>query len=122
MSHFFCFCANFLLYLPENVKFMKTNFIANELRKFADNLDAGNTNASEDELVELCDTLSFIMNPESKLSKYQAIKFLGISRATFDNYVQKGLIPKGMEQQGFKEKFWYKRDLVKFMNEHYGKE
>lgn len=49
--------------------------------------------------------IGFMTNPESKLSKYQAIKFLGISRATFDNYIAKGLIPKGMEQQGFKEKF-----------------
>lgn len=79
--------------------------LVNVLRTFADNIDAGNTNASEDELTELCDHISFIVNPESKLSKYQAIKFLGISRATFDNYVAKGLIPNGMEQQGFKEKF-----------------
>ena len=99
---------------------MKFGFISDELRNLANNLDAGNTNASEKELLELCDMLGFIMNPETKLSKYQAIKFLEISRATFDNYVQKGLIPKGMEQQGFKEKFWYKRDLIKF-KEEYGK-
>ena len=94
--------------------------LADGLQLLTDNIKAGNTNASEDELLELCDTLGFLMNPESKLSKYQAIKFLGISRATFDNYVAKGLIPKGMEQQGFKEKFWYKRDLIKF-KEEYGK-
>ena len=79
--------------------------LADGLQLLTDNIKAGNTNASEDELLELCDTLGFLMNPESKLSKYQAIKFLGISRATFDSYVTKGLIPKGMEQQGFKEKF-----------------
>ena len=75
---------------------------------------------NEEELLELCDAIGFMINPESKLSKYQAIKFLGISRATFDNYIAKGLIPKGMEQQGFKEKFWYKRDLVKFKQEKDG--
>lgn len=94
--------------------------LSNILRKFADDIDAGNTNASEEELIEICDQLGFIINPESKLSKYQAIKFLGISRATFDNYVRDGKLPKGLEQQGFKEKFWYKRDLVKF-KENYGK-
>lgn len=97
---------------------MNLSIIAVQLRSFADNLDAGNTNASEEELMELCDQLGFIINPESKMSKYQAIKFLGISRATFDNYIAKGLLPKGMEQQGFKEKFWYKRDLVKFKDSH----
>lgn len=84
---------------------MNKKLISDSFRQFADSIDAGNTNASESELLELCDTIGFIINPESKLSKYQAIKFLGISRATFDNYITKGLIPKGMEQQGFKEKF-----------------
>lgn len=35
----------------------------------------------------------------------------GISRATFDNYVREGKIPKGLKQPGFKELFWLKRDL-----------
>lgn len=93
---------------------MVFKLIAQQLRMFADNIDAGNTNATEEELLEMCNYLGFITDPEGKLSKYQAIRFLGISRATFDNYIAKGLIPKGMEQQGFKEKFWYKKDLVKF--------
>lgn len=92
----------------------KLKILATSLQQIVDNIEANNTHASEEELIEICDAIGFIANPESKLSKYQAIKFLGISRATFDNYVAKGLIPKGMEQQGFKEKFWYKRDLVKF--------
>ena len=97
---------------------MTSKIITQLLRNLADNIDAGNTNASEEELLEMCDYLGFISNPEGKLSKYQAIKFLDISRATFDSYVSKGLIPKGMEQQGFKEKFWYKRDLIKFKETH----
>lgn len=96
---------------------MTSKIITQLLRNLADNIDAGNTNASEEELLEMCDYLGFISNPEGKLSKYQAIKFLDISRATFDNYVNKGLVPKGMEQQGFKEKFWYKKDLVKLKEE-----
>jgi len=92
----------------------KLKILAAGLQQIVDNIEANNTYASEEELIEICDMIGLISNPESKLSKYQAIKFLGISRATFDNYVAKGLIPKGMEQQGFKEKFWYKRDLIKF--------
>lgn len=96
---------------------MTNKVIANILRKFADNIDAGNTNATEGELIEICDWLGFVMNPESKLSKYQAAKALGVSHKTFDYYVSKGYIPKGMEQQGFKEKFWYKKDIIKFKEE-----
>lgn len=38
---------------------------------------------------------------------------LGISRAKFDNKVAEGIIPKGRHQQGFKEIFWFKKDLEK---------
>lgn len=100
---------------------MVFKLIAQQLRMFADNIDAGNTNATEEELLEMCNYLGFITDPEGKLSKYQAVRFLGISRATFDNYITRGLLPKGMEQQGFKEKFWYKRDLLKFKEKYNGK-
>ena len=100
----------------------KNKSISKFFRDIADNVEANNTYASEDELLEICDMIGFMVNPESKLSKYQAVKFLGISRATFDNYVAKGLLPKGMEQQGFKEKFWYKRDLIKFKESKDGNE
>lgn len=95
--------------------------IASILRTFADSIESGNTNASEDELIEICDQLGFIMNPETKLSKYQAAKLLDVNYKTFDYYVSKGYIPKGMEQQGFKEKFWYKRDIIKFKEKKDGK-
>lgn len=97
---------------------MNFKFLATQLRYLADNIDAGNTNASEEELLAICEQLGFVVNPETKMSKYQAVKFLGISRATFDNYIVKGLIPKGLEQQGFKEKFWYKKDLTKFKEKY----
>ena len=95
--------------------------IARMLRTFADNIESGNTNATEDELIEVCDWLAFVMNPESKVSKYQAAKALGMSYKTFDYHVSKGDIPKGHEQQGFKEKFWYKRDIIKFKENRDGK-
>ena len=71
---------------------MNNRTIASILRTFADSIEAGNTNASEDELIEICDQLGFIMNPETKLSKYQAANLLGISYKTFDYYVSKGEI------------------------------
>ena len=92
---------------------LRLKLIAHSLHHFADEIDAGNTNASESELLELCDYLGFITDPEGKLSKYQAIKFLGISRATFDNWVKEGKIPEGRKEQGFKEKFWIRNDLDK---------
>lgn len=37
------------------------------------------------------------------------------SRATFDNYVRDGFIPKGIKQEGFKELSWNKADLDIFL-------
>jgi hypothetical protein len=84
---------------------MNKKIIAEFLRTLADSIEVGNTNATEDELLEVCDQLGFVMNPESKLSKYQASQLLEINHKTFDYYVAKGYIPKGKDQQGFKEKF-----------------
>lgn len=79
------------------------------LLKIINDIDTGNSNLSAKECEEVIDYLSFISNKNEKLSKY-----LNISRATFDNYVRAGKIPKWRKQQGFKELFFYKKDLDKF--------
>lgn len=50
-----------------------------------------------------------------RMSKVQACDYLGVSRATFDNYVRDGFIPKGIKQEGFKELSWQKSDLDIFL-------
>lgn len=59
--------------------------------------------------------LSNIANPDYRMSKVQACDYLGVSRATFDNYVRDGFIPKGVKQEGFKELSWNKADLDIFL-------
>lgn len=49
------------------------------------------------------------------MSKIQACDYIGVSRATFDNYVRDGFIPKGIKQEGFKELSWQKSDLDIFL-------
>lgn len=51
-----------------------------------------------------------------RMSKVQACDYLGVSRATFDNYVRDGFIPKGVKQEGFKELSWQKSDLDIFLS------
>ena len=75
------------------------------LLKIIDGIDAGNSELSEKECMEALEYLSSLSNANEKLSKYQACKMLGISRAKFDNKVAEGIIPKGRHQQGFKEIF-----------------
>lgn len=75
------------------------------LQSIIDKIDAGNSKIDEEEQEEILDLINRLSNTKSKLSKYQAIKYLGISRATFDNYVRDGKLPKGRKEQGFKELF-----------------
>lgn len=66
--------------------------------------------------VRLFSVLSNIANPDQRMSKIQACDYIGVSRATFDNYVKDGFIPKGIKQEGFKELSWNKADLDIFLS------
>lgn len=48
------------------------------------------------------------------MSKYQACQYLNVSRATFDNYVREGSLPRGKKEAEFKELFWQAKDLDLF--------
>ena len=85
--------------------------IKEELLKIVDNIDAGNSNISEEEGVMLINTLKYFTEKDIPMSKYQAFNYLHISRATFDNLVREGKIPQGKKQQGFNELQWFKKDL-----------
>ena len=85
------------------------------LLKIVDNIDSGNSNITSSDQLKILEVLKEYTDKEVRLSKYQACKYLNISRATFDNYVREGKIPKGRKQQGFKELFFYKKDLDKYL-------
>lgn len=86
------------------------------LLKIVDDIDAGNSNLSESELVEAIESIKRFTNKKEDFSKYSAANYLNMSRATFDNYIAEGKIPHGVKKQGFKELRWYKEDLDKFKN------
>lgn len=83
------------------------------LLKIVDDIDAGNTNIEEDEGLRIIGLLKELARTDAPMSKYQAYTYLNISRATFDNMVREGKLPKGKKVAGFKELQWYKKDLLK---------
>ena len=91
--------------------------IRNLLLKIVDNIDAGNSNITENEAMELTKILQSYTDKTVKMSKYQACQYLNVSRATFDNYVREGKLPKGKKQAGFKELSWSQKDLDTFIKE-----
>ena len=88
--------------------------VKKELERILVNIDAGNSNISEEEGLEILDILSRVS--DEKLSKYQVMKLLNCSRSSFDELVRRGDFPKGKKQQGFKELFWYKKDILKYID------
>lgn len=83
------------------------------LQNAIDNIDCGNSNASDEQCDEIIEAINKLTNTKNKLSKYQSCKYLNISRAIFDNWIREGKLPKGRKEQGFKELFWFKEDLDK---------
>ena len=85
------------------------------LLKIVDNIDSGNSNITEKEALEITKVLQSYTDKTAKMSKYQACQYLNISRATFDNYVREGRLPRGKKEAGFKELFWIQKDLDEFI-------
>ena len=70
-----------------------------------------NSNASDDDMINIIKVVKEYTRKDEPLSKYQAYTYLNISRAKFDNLVREGRLPKGQKVAGFKELRWYRRDL-----------
>ena len=87
--------------------------LRNLLEQLINDIDSGNSNINKEQELE---TIQFIQKIISKeLSKIEAANYLGVSRATFDNYINNGWIPKGNKRIGFKELSWNKCDLDEFL-------
>lgn len=88
------------------------------LVKLIDDIDTGNSEITEQEEEKIIAMLQQYSRKDEGISKYQAVQFIGISRATFDNHVREGLLPKGKKITGFNELRWFKKDLIKYIKEH----
>ena len=66
---------------------------------------------TKDEAIEIIKVIKSYTDKTQRLSKYQACQKLNVSRATFDNLVREGVIPRGEKVVGFKELFWKEKTL-----------
>lgn len=87
-----------------------TKLLSSILRETADKLDGGNSNLTQEQLMETIEILSKSDNTQV-LSKVEACRFMNMSRSTFDANVRLGIIPEGKKQVGLKELTWKKLDL-----------
>ena len=80
--------------------------ITKKLREMADKIDAGTSELTEDEAM---DVLSIIAH--NALSKEQACEFVNLQVSQFDNLVRQGKLPKGRKRRGFTALVWYEDEL-----------
>lgn len=81
------------------------------LRGTADKIEAGNTELSESEAMDIMGIIA-----HESLSKEQACRHLNVSRSRFDDLIREKKLPKGRKVSGFKELRWYRDELEKAIN------
>lgn len=64
---------------------MLENEVKSALLNIVDRIDANTSAFDQDSAIQIIELANKLTNTENKLSKYQACKYLHISRATFDN-------------------------------------
>lgn len=89
---------------------MIAKLVANLIRQIADKIENNECALTEEELKDVMKMLV-----HTPLSKAQCLEYLSISRATFDNYVAEGRLPKGRKRQGFKELVWYQDEIDEYI-------
>jgi hypothetical protein len=80
--------------------------VVKTLREKADMIDAGNSELTESEAMDIMSVLC-----HHAMSKYDACRYLNLSRSRFDDLVRENKLPKGKQRAGFKEKIWYQDEL-----------
>lgn len=85
------------------------------LLQIINDIDTGNSNICEEDEAEIIECLKKFTDKDRYISKYAACQYLRVSRATFDNYVREGKIPRGEHRIGFKELGWKIKDLDSFL-------
>lgn len=76
------------------------------LRETADKFDAGNTELTEEEAMDILSLLT-----HKVLSKEQACDFVGLGPSRFNDLIALKMLPKGRKRRGFKELVWYEDEL-----------
>lgn len=83
--------------------------IAKELRKLADKFDAGTSEVTETQAMDIVNMLTHV-----PMNKENACRYLNMSRSKFDSMVQQGELPKGRNRVGSRNLIWWRDELDKY--------
>lgn len=91
---------------------IKLKIVRDLLQESINNIDAGTSNHSEEELNEIIKDLTKLNRGIKRISKaYACEHILHCSASTFEKYIRIGLIPKGHKEVGFNELSWSEDDF-----------
>lgn len=80
---------------------VKLKVLRKVLEEAIANIDAGNSNHSDDELDDIISSLTKLNRGIKRISKREACeRILHCSPSSFDNYIKLGLIPRGHKEYG----------------------
>lgn len=107
-------CISTYIHIKNNRNERKIKILRKVLEEAINNIDAGNSNHSDDELDDIISSLTKLNRGIKRISKREACeRILHCSPSTFDNYIKLGLIPRGHKEYGFKELNWSEKDFDK---------
>lgn len=91
---------------------IKLKILRSLLEECISNIDAGNSNHTEEELESIINSLTKLNRGIKRISKtYACEHILHCSKSSFETYIKLGLIPPGKKEVGFKELSWSEKDF-----------
>ena len=91
--------------------------IKNLLYAIISNIDAGNSNITEKEALEIINVIKYYTDTTQYYNRTQAAKYLHCSVQSFDLYRKEGKIPEGIKQAGGGRQ-WTKKKVDKFIEKN----
>lgn len=85
--------------------------IRSVLVELVDRIDRGECATTEEQERRFLALCQIVADKDRRVSKYDACRYLGVSRAKFDRMVADGRIPKGKKTTGWKELSWSLKEL-----------
>ena len=85
------------------------NVIKEQLYRIINDIDAGNSNLTEEEALSAMKMLQRFSRKDKPMSKVESYKYLGISRSKFDSLIRDSLLPEERNKLGSKSCFGLRR-------------
>lgn len=89
-----------------------TKMVVREMKYVTGKIERGECKMTNEEGMHF---MSFISHEE--MTKEQVLLYLRWSRAKFDDYVARGLMPKGKKRSGSSTLYWYRDEINSYLDE-----